>query len=168
MSPDKLGRSTGGQNSNVSTIGGDLTITGNVTSKGEIHLDGHVHGDVHCVQLVLGENASVEGNVTAEEAVIRGRLIGSVQALRVTLQSESHVEGDLTYQSLAIEQGAFFDGNSRPSEKPLSKSEMTAAPGAHGAMEPEDLTAIEPQPADQSTKKPEAAFVRSLPEANEV
>ena len=42
--------------------------------------------------------------------MIRGRLIGSVQALRVTLQSDSHIEGDLTYQSLAIEQGAFFDG----------------------------------------------------------
>jgi cytoskeletal protein CcmA (bactofilin family) len=68
----------------------------------------------------------------------------------------------LTYQSLAIEQGAFFDGKSRPSENPLSKGEMTA----------EDLTAIEPQPAAQSPdkhkKKPEAAFVRSLPELNEV
>jgi cytoskeletal protein CcmA (bactofilin family) len=161
MSPDKFGKSTGGQNSNVSTIGGDLTITGNVTSKGEIHLDGHVHGDVHCVALVLGENSEVEGNVTAEDVVIRGRLIGSVQALRVTLQSESHVEGDLTYQSLAIEQGAFFDGKSRPSENPLSKSPTT-----------EDLTAIEPQPVAQSPekhkKKPEAAFVRSLPEPNEV
>jgi cytoskeletal protein CcmA (bactofilin family) len=85
----------------------------------------------------------------------------SVQALRVTLQSASHVEGDLTYQSLAIEQGAFFDGKSHPSENPVSKSQTT-----------EDLTAIEPQPADQSseerTKKPEAAFVRSLPEPNEV
>jgi cytoskeletal protein CcmA (bactofilin family) len=163
MSPDKFGRSTGGQDSpSVSTIGGDLTITGNVTSKGEIHLDGHVHGDVHCVALVLGENSNVEGNVTAKDVVIRGRLIGSVQALRVTLQSESHVEGDLTYQSLAIEQGAFFDGKSRPSENPLSKSQTTA----------EDLTAIEPLPVAQSPekhkKKPETAFVRSLPEPNEV
>ena len=127
MSPDKfVGQSTGRQNS---TIGEDLTITGNVTSKGEIHLDGHVRGDVHCVALVLGENSNVEGNVVAEDVVIRGRLIGSVQALRVTLQSESHVEGDLTYQSLAIEQGAFFDGKSRPSG-PLSTSQTTARPSS--------------------------------------
>jgi cytoskeletal protein CcmA (bactofilin family) len=142
MSPDKfVGQSTGRQNSlSVSTIGEDLTITGNVTSKGEIHLDGHVHGDVHCVALVLGENSNVEGNVVAEDVVIRGRLVGSVQALRVTLQSEAHVEGDLTYQSLAIEQGAFFDGKSRPSENPLSESQTTA----------EHLTAIEPQQVAQS------------------
>ena len=162
MSPDKFGPSTGGQNSlSVPTIGRDLTITGNVTSKGEIQLDGHVHGDVDCVALVLGENSNVEGNVTADDVVIRGRLIGSLQALRVTLQSTSHVEGDLTYQSLAIEQGTFFDGKSRPSENPLSKSQTT-----------DDLTAIEPQPVVQSPekrkKKPEQAFVRSLPEPNEV
>ena len=74
---DKLERSTvarGSDTLTVSTIGGDLTITGNVTSKGEIQLDGHVHGDVHCVALVLGENSNVEGNVTADDVVIRGRL----------------------------------------------------------------------------------------------
>jgi hypothetical protein len=45
---------------NISTIGEDLTITGNVTSKGELHVNGRVQGDVHCVALVLGENAQVE------------------------------------------------------------------------------------------------------------
>ena len=71
----------------ISTIGEDLTITGNVTSKGELHLNGQVQGDVHCVALVLGENAQLEGSVVAEEVMVRGRLIGSVRALRVMLQS---------------------------------------------------------------------------------
>ena len=119
----------------VSNIGGDLTIVGNVTSKGEINLDGHVRGDIHCVALVLGENSSVEGNVAADNVVIRGRLIGSVKALRVTLQSNSHVQGDLTHQSLAIEQGAFFDGKSLPSKNLLSTSQTIA----------EDSTSSEPQ-----------------------
>ena len=72
---------------NISTIGEDLTITGNVTSKGELHVNGRVRGDVHCVALVLGENAQVEGSVVAEDVMVRGRLIGSVRALRVMLQS---------------------------------------------------------------------------------
>src|SRR6478736_5216145 len=41
----------------ASTIGEELTITGNVTSKGKLHLNGRIQGDVHCVALVLGENA---------------------------------------------------------------------------------------------------------------
>lgn len=160
MPTDKLEQSARVQDSDTlgaSTIGGDLTITGNVTSKGEIHLDGHVQGDVRCVALVLGENSSVAGNVTAEDVVIRGRLIGSVQALRVILQSNSHVEGDLTHQSLAIEQGAYFDGKSRPLEDALSTSQITA----------EDSTASEPQSvAGKREEKLETAFVRSLPESD--
>ena len=142
----------------VSTIGEDLTITGNVASQGEIHLDGHVRGDVHCGALVLGENSNVEGNVTADDVVIRGRLIGSVRAIRLMLQSKSHVEGDLIHQSLAMEQGAFFEGKSRRSENPLSTNQTTA----------ENLAPSKPQPRVQAPEKqkekPEAAFVRALPE----
>jgi cytoskeletal protein CcmA (bactofilin family) len=135
----------------VSTIGEDLTITGNVASKGEIHLDGHVRGDVHCGALFLGESSNVEGNVTADDVVIRGRLIGSVRAIRLMLQSTSHVEGDLIHQSLAMEQGAFFEGKSRRSENPLSTSQTTA----------ENLAPSKPE---KQKEKPEAAFVRALPE----
>jgi cytoskeletal protein CcmA (bactofilin family) len=60
----------------ISTISEDLTITGNVESQGELHLNGQVQGDVHCVALVLGENAQLEGNVVAEDVMVRGRLIG--------------------------------------------------------------------------------------------
>ena len=144
----------------VSTIGGDLTITGNVTSEDEIQLDGHVQGDIHCVALLLGESANVEGNVTADDVVIRGRLKGSIRALRVTLQSTSRVEGDLTHQSLAVEQGAYFEGRSNHSEDLLSVSQMTA----------EDLTATKSEPVVDGSKKrkekQEAAFVRSIPEAD--
>ena len=94
----------------VSTIREDLKITGDVASTGEIHLDGHVQGDVNWGALVLGESFSVEDSVTADEVAIGGRLIGSVRAL---LQSTSHVEGDLIHQSIAVEQGAFFEGKSR-------------------------------------------------------
>ena len=73
----------------ISTIAEDLTITGNVTSKGELHLDGQVQGDIHCVSLVLGETAQLEGNVVAQDVIVRGRLIGSVRALRVTLEVPS-------------------------------------------------------------------------------
>src|SRR4249920_4263275 len=111
----------------ISTIGEDLTITGNVTSKGELHLNGQIQGDVHCVALVLGENAQVEGSVVAEDVMVRGRLIGSVRALRVMLQSTAYVEGNLFHKSLSLEQGTHFEGESRPSDDPLSIPEIHAA-----------------------------------------
>jgi cytoskeletal protein CcmA (bactofilin family) len=128
----------------ASTIGEDLTITGNVSSKGAIHLEGRIVGDVDCVSLVLGENSQLEGNVVAENALIRGRLVGSVRAPEVTLQATSHVEGDLLHQSLAIEQGAFFEGKSRRSEGPkgaagdnVTKLKMPAEPADKDKSGPE-------------------------------
>ena len=141
----------------ISTIDEGLTITGNVTSKGELHLNGHVQGDVCCVSLVLGENAQLEGSVVAEDVRVRGRLIGSVRALRVTLQSKSHVEGNLLHKSLSIEQDTHFEGESRPSENPLSSSP--------------EVPAVEPQlnhnERPDAVKYPDRGkgFIRSLPES---
>jgi cytoskeletal protein CcmA (bactofilin family) len=61
-------------------------------------------------------------------------VVGSIRGLRVTLQAQSHVEGDIFHQSLAIEQGAYFEGKSRRSDDPLA--EIKAAPVA--ASRPSD------------------------------
>ena len=133
--------------------GEDLTITGNVTSKGELHLNGQIQGDVHCVALVLGENAQLKGGVVAEDVMIRGRLIGSVRALRVILQSTAYVEGNLFHKSFSLEQGTHFEGKSRPSDDPLSIPEIHAAQQDHNGPE--------------VVKQRERAngFIKSLPES---
>jgi cytoskeletal protein CcmA (bactofilin family) len=140
----------------ISTIGEDLTITGDVTSKGELHLNGQVQGDVHCVALVLGENAQLEGNVVAEDVMVRGRLVGSVRALTVTLEANSRVEGNLFYKSLSLEHGTHFEGESHPSEDPLSSGPK--------------VRAVEPPLNDnrpEAVKHPERGkrFMKSLPES---
>ena len=103
-----------------STIGEDLSITGNVTSKGELQVDGEIQGDIHCGSLLLGDKSQVIGGLIAEDIVVRGRVVGSIRGLRVTLQSQAHVEGDIFHQSLAIEQGAYFEGKSRRSDDPMA------------------------------------------------
>ena len=141
-----------------STIGEDLKITGNVTSKGEVHLDGEVIGDMSCVALVLGERGELEGNVIAEDVVVRGRLIGSIRALRVTLQAMCHVEGDVYHQSIALEQGAFFEGRSSRTEDPM---QIAGALGNGAAAKP----SADDEPALQRKDKPTYRFNRTLPES---
>jgi len=139
----------------LSTIGEDLTITGNVTSKGELHLNGRVLGDVHCVALVLGENAQLEGNVVAEDVMVRGRIVGSIRARRVSLQANSHVEGNLFHKSLSLEQGTHFEGESCPSDDPLSIPEIHAA-----APQQDHNGADAVKPRERAN-----GFIRSLPES---
>jgi cytoskeletal protein CcmA (bactofilin family) len=119
---DTSARAEDSSSLSISTISEDLTITGSVTSQGELHVNGRVQGDVHCVALVLGENAELEGNVVAEDVMVRGRLIGSVRAQKVMLQSTAHVEGNLVHKSLAVEHGTHFEGESRPSGDPLASN----------------------------------------------
>ena len=57
----------------------------------------------------------------------------------MTLQAQSHVEGDIFHQSLAIEQGAYFEGKSRRSDDPLS--EVKAAPGGNSSRAAADKPA---------------------------
>jgi cytoskeletal protein CcmA (bactofilin family) len=145
-----------------STIGEDLKIVGNVSSKGEIQLEGHVQGDVSCVALVLGESSKLEGNVIAEDVVIRGHLTGSVRALRVTLQSMAHVEGDIYHQSLAVEKGAFFEGRSHRSDDLMLLNHDAPE---NGAAAKESPTA---ERGSHRKDKSTHTFNRSLPESHSV
>lgn len=120
--PSQMAMGSGG--TALSVIGDDLTITGNVVSKGEVQIDGLVQGDVHCGTLLVGDNAQITGSVFADDVIVRGRVLGSVRGTRVTLQDSSHVEGDIYHQSLAIEQGAYFEGKSRRSDDPAITAEQ--------------------------------------------
>ena len=104
----------------ASVIGADLTITGNLESKGEVQIEGEVQGDIHADRIVIGERARITGALIADEIVIRGNVQGSIRGNTVTFQSASRVEGDVFHKSLAIEQGAFFEGKSRRSDDPMS------------------------------------------------
>jgi cytoskeletal protein CcmA (bactofilin family) len=131
-----------------SIIGEDLTISGNVSSKGEIQVDGEIQGDIDCGSLLLGDKAQVTGNVVAEDVVVRGHVTGSIRGLRVTLQAQSHVEGDIFHQSLAIEQGAYFEGKSRRSDDPLAEVRGSAGGSARPDAKP---AGFETRPTEQAT-----------------
>ena len=78
-----------------------------------MQIEGEVQGDVHAQRIVIGERARITGALIAEEVVVRGSVQGSIRGNSVTFQSSSRVEGDVFHKSLAIEQGAFFEGKSR-------------------------------------------------------
>jgi len=109
-----------GERSAPSIIGPDLLITGNLMSRGEVQIDGEIQGDVHATNLVVGDTARITGGIVADEVVVRGHVMGSVRGKRVLLQNSSHVEGDVYHQTLAIEQGAFFEGKSRRTQDPTA------------------------------------------------
>lgn len=129
-----------------SVIGPELQITGNLVSRGEVQIDGEINGDVHGSHVVVGERATVTGGIVADEVVVRGHVMGSVRGKRVLLQSTCRVEGDVYHLTLAIEQGAYFEGKSRRTEDPTAGYGLAAQPETR-----EQPPAPEPQAAEPAS-----------------
>lgn len=125
--PRPIGVPVGSGNSSV--IGSDLVITGNLQSSGEVQIDGTIQGDLTASRIIVGQNAKITGSLIADDIVVQGTVMGSLRGNRVTLQSSSKVEGDILHQSLAIEQGAFFEGKSRRSDDPMAGAQQSGAIG---------------------------------------
>jgi cytoskeletal protein CcmA (bactofilin family) len=105
-----------------SIISTDVVLRGNVESAGEVQLDGVLEGDIKASLLIIGERASVKGDVVCESVTVRGRVEGGIRAKSVALASTAHIMGDILHSSLSVESGAHFEGNCRHSDDPLSES----------------------------------------------
>jgi len=100
----------------TSVIGTDLTILGEkitIISQNKLQIDGDVRGDVNGKQVIIGEEGSVIGTVSAESIEVKGGIRGAIRAASVMLHPTAEVEGDIFHQTLAISEGAQFDGRVR-------------------------------------------------------
>ncbi|HWU56787.1 MAG TPA: polymer-forming cytoskeletal protein [Rhizomicrobium sp.] len=108
-----------------SIISTDMTMQGALSSSGDIQIDGRVEGDVRSVGLVIGDKAEIYGEIFAEDVTVRGKVIGRIRARKVLLAATCHVEGDILHEALAVESGAFFEGNCRHSDNPLGDNPLS-------------------------------------------
>jgi len=141
-----------------SIISTDLTVNGSLSSTGDIQIDGRIEGDVHSAGLVIGEKAFIHGDVVAEEVTVRGRVQGGIRARKVLLAATCHVEGNILHEAFAVETGAFFEGNCRHADNPLSE-ETGKKPEFHpvqSAPAASHVAPAAPRPATPST--PTATF----------
>ena len=100
-----------------SLIGVGTQINGDVTFAGGLRIDGEVNGNVGALSaengtLVLGEQARVEGKLTAPHLLINGTVIGPTIATEfVELQPHARITGNIYYKGVAMNPGAVVDGH---------------------------------------------------------
>jgi cytoskeletal protein CcmA (bactofilin family) len=151
MPTSQIPAKRGTRSSAPSIISSDLLVNGTLVSSGDIQIDGRVEGDVHSAGLVIGDKAFIHGEILADDVIVRGKVEGSIRARKVLLAATCHVEGNILHEAFAVEAGAFFEGNCRHSDNPLSdeaKKSMSfepkpaPAPAAAPVMTP-NLKAID-------------------------
>ncbi len=106
-----------------SIISANLHIVGNLKTEGEIQVDGTIEGDVTSQSLTVGEKAKVMGEIVAEEANVRGEVSGKIRARVLQLARTATVVGEIWHEVLAIESGAYIEGQLRRSDRPLEAGE---------------------------------------------
>ena len=93
-----------------SILSKDLEIVGDLHSDGDISLEGRVAGNIQCRTLTLTGTPAIEGDVNAETIRVCGSFGGHIEANKVHLTKTAEVTGDISYRSLAIDEGASFEG----------------------------------------------------------
>jgi cytoskeletal protein CcmA (bactofilin family) len=117
----------------VTRIGKSIVIKGDVSGGGDVYLDGELEGSVELLDgsLTVGSEGRIRANLQARSIVVQGRVDGNLYGLeRAELKKSATVVGDIYTPRIAIEDGAFLEGNVRVHKDiplPQTKKENAAA-----------------------------------------
>jgi len=112
----KFGQSTHANRADQTVIGRSAMVVGNIVSQDLVQLKGHVVGNIDVngspnAQLSVLSQAHVEGDISAEKAVVNGAVNGNIASTgRVELHAGAQVTGNISYATMAIEHGAKLYG----------------------------------------------------------
>lgn len=89
-----------------------VRIEGEFFAEGDIVIEGEVRGNISTAgDLKIGEDAVIEADIHAQNAVISGRVHGNIKIdARLDLMASSHVSGDINARTLAVEAGSEING----------------------------------------------------------
>ena len=114
-----------GRDANYSIINEWLTMRGDLESEGDILVKGKVHGNIRCKLLIVDVDALIEGGITADEVVVRGRTKGLIEANKVRLEKSAIVDSEISHMTFSAEEGARIKGALKFRDEPISTQVKT-------------------------------------------
>ena len=89
-----------------------VKLEGRLEASGTFRIDAAMKGTLVSEEtLIVGEHASIEGEITGNYVIIAGRFDGIIHARgKVEIRPKAIVTGDVETRCLVIEPGAVFDG----------------------------------------------------------
>lgn len=104
----------GGGESSMSIIGPGMHIVGDLATDGTVRVEGRIEGTVRAGKaVVVGREGEVHGDIITQDAVIGGKVRGTVTAeSRLELQGTCDIEGQIRAPAahLRLEEGCRFNG----------------------------------------------------------
>jgi len=103
----------------ISIIGPGMKVVGDCQTDGTVRVEGTVEGSVNAGKaVVIGKQGIVRGDVVTQDAVVSGRVEGTLRAeSRLELQASCHIEGEVHTRRMQLEEGAVLNGTVHMGEK---------------------------------------------------
>lgn len=96
----------------ISIIGPGMKLVGDCETDGTIRIEGSVEGSVKAGKaVVVGKDGKVKGDISTQDAVISGSVVGTVSAdSRLELQATARIDGEIRARRMQLEEGAILNG----------------------------------------------------------
>jgi cytoskeletal protein CcmA (bactofilin family) len=92
-------------------IGANSSFRGDIETKGTLRIDGSMEGNVTADWVILGEKATLKGDITARGIVVGGRIDGNLRAKEIVeIKAKGQVFGDIHTNKLTVVEGGILDG----------------------------------------------------------
>ena len=98
-----------------SLIGEHTSFEGTHKTEGSVRLLGSIQGEIESkATIIVEEKAHVTARLTAAQITVAGHVDGRIYCEgRVEIRPTGHVTGEINAGALIVQEGAYFDGNSK-------------------------------------------------------
>jgi cytoskeletal protein CcmA (bactofilin family) len=126
-----------GTGASKNVLASDVEIKGNLKFSGELTFDGKIDGEIQTDGVLnLGDSAIVNGNINAQNVVVRGKVNGNITAKeKIDIKTKTELFGDIRASKLSVEEGVTFVGKTEVNPNKVSPA-PAPRPG-EGAKAPE-------------------------------
>jgi cytoskeletal protein CcmA (bactofilin family) len=103
-------------------LASDVEIKGNLKFSGELTFDGKIDGEIQTDGILnLGDSAVVNGNINAQNVVVRGKVNGNITAKeKIDIKTKTELFGDIRASKLSVEEGVTFVGKTEVNPNKVS------------------------------------------------
>jgi cytoskeletal protein CcmA (bactofilin family) len=112
----------------ISIVGPGMKVTGDCDTEGTLRIEGVVEGTVRAGKaVVVGKDGVVQGDIVTQDAVIGGRVTGTVTAeSRLELQATCLIEGEIRARRIKLDEGGKVNGKVQMGEVTMQPRTKTA------------------------------------------
>jgi cytoskeletal protein CcmA (bactofilin family) len=102
-----------GDNNLKTFIGENTNIKGDMTGDYDVIMQGKFNGKMNLHSLLLVKRTgNIKGKIKTDNMIIEGNVEGEIVVQnKIELRASGHFNGTLVCKQIAIEEGAFFQGN---------------------------------------------------------